>query len=386
MGLISKTVKVKWHPKTKKHYEELGYIYTKMGDEFKVKVEDLTNGSGIKILYQCDSCKDNFECQFDSFNRRIIKSKETYCQKCFVRLFGTKKSNKTKLKNSKSFAQKLIEEYGDNALELYWDYDKNTVDPWEISYGSHKKVWIICQEKDYHGSYEIECKNFINGRRCPYCNGKKIHILDSLGQYIIDNYGEEFLWKIWSDKNNTSPFEVAPNSNKKYWWDCPDDKHEGYERSCNESYGANFRCPMCTNERKESIIEEKTRLYLEELGYEVRTEYRCSLIPINPKTSRPLPFDNEIILSNNKHLIIEVHGKQHYNIDLHKINSTKEESEIKLHNRKLYDRYKRIKCKQAGYEYLEIPYTAFRQKSEKYKKLIDNKIKEILNKSSDEIE
>ena len=49
-----------------------------------------------------------------------------------------------------------------------------------------------------------------------------------------------------------------------------------------------------------------------------------------------------------------------------------------LHQRKLYDRYKRIKCIQSGCEYLEIPYTAF-DKKETYKKLIDNKIKEILD-------
>ena len=45
--LITKTVKVKWNPKTRKHYESLGYEYTKIGDEFEVKVDDLTKGSNI---------------------------------------------------------------------------------------------------------------------------------------------------------------------------------------------------------------------------------------------------------------------------------------------------------------------------------------------------
>ena len=57
MGLISKTVKIKWSPRTKKHYEELGYIYTKIGDEFEVKVEDLTKGSNEKVECFCDNCK-----------------------------------------------------------------------------------------------------------------------------------------------------------------------------------------------------------------------------------------------------------------------------------------------------------------------------------------
>ena len=76
-------------------------------------------------------------------------------------------------------------------------------------------------------------------------------------------------------------------------------------------------------------------------------------------------------MENGKHLIIEVHGEQHYKIG----NYTKTKEE--LQQRKLIDRYKRIKCIQSGYEYLELPYIAF-DNEETYKKLIDDKIKEIL--------
>ena len=158
------------------------------------------------------------------------------------------------------------------------------------------------------------------------------------------------------------------------WWNCPDGKHEPFKRSCNQSYHLDFRCPECVKERKESIIEEKTKIYLEELGYEVKTEHNCTIRPINPKTKNLLPFDNEIILENGEHLIIEVHGEQHYRVD-----GLYTKTQEDLNKRKLYDRYKRIKCIQAGYEYLEIPYTAF-DKKETYKDLIDNKIKEILEK------
>ena len=58
---------------------------------------------------------------------------------------------------------------------------------------------------------------------------------------------------------------------------------------------------------------------------------------------------------------------------------TKEEAEKELHYQQVKDRYKRIKCIQAGYEYLEIPYWTFND-SNKYKKLIDDKIKEIVDK------
>ena len=236
-------------------------------------------------------------------------------------------------------------------------------------------MWFKCNEHPEHKSELKSIQNFTKGQEgsmnCKQCN--------SMGQYIIDNYGEEFLWSVWSDKNIISPFEIAPRSRKKLWWNCPDNKHESFKRSCDSSVRYEFRCPDCIKEREESILEEKTKIYLEQLGYEVFTEYYCSLTPINPKTKRPLPFDNEIVLENEKHLIIEVHGEQHYDTHLYetRYNYTKDKAKYKLHERKLYDRYKRIKCIQAGYEYLEIPYTAF-DKKDSYKKLIDNKIKEIV--------
>ena len=56
---------------------------------------------------------------------------------------------------------------------------------------SNKKVWIKCQEKDYHVPYLISCDNFIDGCRCPYCAGMKIHPKDSFAQWGIDNFGND---------------------------------------------------------------------------------------------------------------------------------------------------------------------------------------------------
>ena len=50
-----------------------------------------------------------------------------------------------------------------------------------------------------------------------------------------------------------------------------------------------------------------------------------------------------------------------------------------LHYTKVKDRYKRMYAKHMGYEYLELPYTAFEGKNkEQYKQMIDDKIKNIL--------
>ena len=350
MGLITKVVKVKWVTKTKKHYESLGYKYTKMYDEFEAKVEDLSKGSEIKLKCICDNCKKELNWSYKVYKKCVRQNGETYCKKCAKQLFGGEKMRQTKLKNGKSFEQWCKENDRQDALDR-WDYELNDCKPNEIGYASNGKYWFKC---DKHKEHKSELKN-ISG----FTSHKELGAMDcyqckSIGQFIIDNYNGDFLNSIWSTKNKNSPFNYGKGSGQKVWWRCLEGIHEDYKRNCNSASMYNFRCPNCTKERTESFIEEKTRIYLEELGHTVLCEYDCSIIPINPKTKRSLPFDNEIILKNGKHLIIEVHGEQHYNTHLYetRFKLNKEMAEDKLHQRKLYDRYKRLIAKINKYEYL----------------------------------
>ena len=453
MGLISKSAMVKWNGANKKHYESLGYVFTKIGDEFEVRVEDLTKGSITKVKCKCDGCGKNLYWAYNDYNHIVKRNGNTYCQTCGNNIYHrgthfsksfyqwcvendrfdaierwdyelnncspkdiTYQTNKkycfkcdvhpehhSELKNifsltggrdgsikcnqCNSIAQYILDNFKDKDLYDIWDKDKNVdLNPWEVRRGSNKKIWVKCQENDYHGSYETTCFSFTEGKRCPYCNNKKIHPKDSLGQYIIDNYGECFLHNIWSDKNNISPFTVSPHSNKKVWWKCQEGEHKDYLRTCNDSFRFEFRCPKCVGVRKGSIIEKKAKKHLEKIGYKVLTEHDCTVRPINPKTKMPMPYDNEIILSNKKHLIIEVHGEQHYDARFYRtmLCITSEEAEEKLKQRKLYDRYKKAYAEHFNYEYLELPYWSFEGKNKDlYKQMIDNKIKEILEKEED---
>ena len=453
MGLVSKTVMVKWNGKTRRYYESLGYSFTKIGDEFEVSVDDLQKKSTAKVECKCDGCGKELDWTYATYNDYVRDCGSTYCRTCGGNLYRSGRafsksfynwciennrqdillrwdydlnecspndvnygSNKKywfkcnkhpyhhselkmidsitsgkegciACKQCNSIAQYIIDNFPNKDLYDVWDKDKNgEINPWSISRGSRsKKYWFICQEKDYHGSYEMRCNDFNRGHRCPYCsnNHGKVHPKDSLGQYIIDNYNEEFLHNIWSEKNNISPFKLSRNSSKRVWWKCQEDSHKDYMRECNASFKAEFRCPKCVAEMKESIIEKKTKSYLEELGFHVLTEYECSIRAVNPKNKYPMPYDNEITLYNGKHLIIEVHGDQHY--DAHYYTTLNKcsykEAEEKLKQRKLYDRYKKYIAWKNNYEYLEIPNMAFRGKNKDlYKQMIDNKIKEILEK------
>ena len=155
----------------------------------------------------------------------------------------------SKIHPKDSFGQMLVDEYG--SLEVIWDFKKNgDLDPFELSKNSHKKVWMKCLEKDYHGSYKISCALFVRGSRCGYCAGKIIHTKDSFAQYHIDNTDKDFLEKYWSNKNAVNPFNIAPNSNKvKVWIKCQEkDYHEDYEIKCN-SFTQGNRCLCCAGKK-----------------------------------------------------------------------------------------------------------------------------------------
>lgn len=275
-----------------------------------------------------------------------------------------------------SFAQWGINNLGEDFLEKYWDYDKNIINPWHIGYGSGKYIYIKCIYKEYHGSYKVKCNSFTSKipKGCPYCSHwhGKVHYFDSLGAIYPE------VLNIWSNKNIKSPFEYSIYSTKEVWWVCENNKHENYYRSINISTKCSFRCPCCSNESSESILQEKVRLYIENLNYIILHEHQCSIILTHPKNKRPLPFDNEI---KELKLIIEVHGIQHYqsnrwnNLQAKQHNTT---SEYELHMQQIRDRYKRIFAKKRGYFYLEIPYWVD-DKEETWKKLINNKIQDITN-------
>lgn len=450
MGLINKTVQLKWSPNIKKYYESIGYSFTKMGDTFEVNIEDLTKGSSVTVYVKCDgiNCKNSCakEIKWQNFIKQVKDDGKYYCKKC-IKVFTKYKMIETRIKNGKSFEQWCIENnrqdilerwdydlndcipsevtykskkkfwfkcplqihksemkgiqdftsgniksidckacnsfaqwgidnFGEDFLSKYWDYEKNiNVNPWNILKCSHTNVLIRCQEKIYHGSYEITCNAFVNGVRCSFCGNFKVHFLDSLGTLYPE------VLEVWSTKNKKTPYEYSPFSMELVYWKCPNNKHEDYKREIATSNQCEFRCPECVRERDESFLQEKVRLYLNTLNYTILHEDQCSIFVQNPKIKNKwgkMLFDNEI---KELKLIIEVHGIQHYKISVFHYLQAKHNNtipEYELHYQKLKDRYKRIYAKSKGYEYLEIPYWAD-DKKETWKDLIINKIISITN-------
>lgn len=146
------------------------------------------------------------------------------------------------MENRKS--RKLISGVNDLAtvypeILKFWDYEKNTVEPHQLSYGTGMVVSWKCS---LNHSWKTTPKDIARGRKCPYCTNKKI----LKGFNDLATQKSELL-EFWDfEKNQISPYEVGIGSAKKAWWIC----------SLNHSWftviryvvnGA--RCPFCSSNK-----------------------------------------------------------------------------------------------------------------------------------------
>lgn len=86
--LITKTIKIKLAPITKKHYELLGYEFIK-NKEIEIPVEHLPKSSGKKVAVMCSGeCGEVKEIQYYSYLRSIENSHtgRYCCKKCFSKI------------------------------------------------------------------------------------------------------------------------------------------------------------------------------------------------------------------------------------------------------------------------------------------------------------
>lgn len=94
--IVSKFVKTFWSPSNKKHYESLGYKYTKMGNKLKVKIKDLLPCSKVKIKVKCPECLQIRQMLYSNY----YKKKSTVCFVCKKKKSRKKKGEEDKKERS----------------------------------------------------------------------------------------------------------------------------------------------------------------------------------------------------------------------------------------------------------------------------------------------
>ena len=167
--------------------------------------------------------------------------------------------------------KKVIKGYTDlqttnPVLASEWNYEKNNgLTPKEVSSGSDRKVWWICENMH---EWQATISSRAQGADCPYCaNQKAIKGFNDL-QTINPTLARE--WN-YEKNNELTPLDIMPNSNKKVWWICK----KGHEWQATVSHRNNGRgCPICSSERKTSFPEYALVFYLKKYGIDVIHSYK----------------------------------------------------------------------------------------------------------------
>ena len=87
MLVKNQKVKMNWNGSIRKYYVEKGYPFTKIGDEFEVKIEDLAPKSQKYVLVSCDYCGIPFMRRYSNYNTRkekYGKDDKDCCDDCRV--------------------------------------------------------------------------------------------------------------------------------------------------------------------------------------------------------------------------------------------------------------------------------------------------------------
>ena len=311
----------------------------------KLKPDEVGFGSKIKYYFKCPR----------GLHESELKN---------IGTFTGGQDGSVKCNQCNSFAQHLLDTYGESGIIDYWDYEENNklgINPWLIDKCANKdKIYIKCQEKDYHNSYPIRCHRFVRGDRCPYCINHKVHPLDSLGK-ILEDKG---LLDIWSDKNKKSPYEYSPHSEKSVYWKCHNNKHNDYIRSIKESNVNNFNCPKCTNYKGEKEIDEIL------MKFDIPHDSQHIFKDLKGIGGGYLKFDVPVFWDKEKtklRILIEYDGVFHFRWIKSLIK--KEEYERTLQ----HDIRKNLYCAENNIQLIRIPYWEF-DNIEKYLRyyLIEN--------------
>ena len=121
------------------------------------------------------------------------------------------------------------------ALMKEWDFQKNKINPSNITPGSSKKAWWKCSKGH---SWEVAIYYRTKGSNCIYCSGKKA----GYGNDLESNFPA--LMKEWDfSKNFILPSEITKYSNKKAWWKCS--KGHSWESAVSSRTYSKSNCPYC---------------------------------------------------------------------------------------------------------------------------------------------
>ena len=117
-----------------------------------------------------------------------------------------------------------------------WHPKKNKITAQEITAGSNKKAWWIC-EKGHEWEANIAARNSGNG--CPYCSNR----LAGYGNSLAD-HSAHLIHEIDFNRSNVDPTKIPAGSAQKLWWTC--DRGHSYEAPVRRRTMTGSGCRFCS--------------------------------------------------------------------------------------------------------------------------------------------
>lgn len=249
-----------------KHFESLGYeipkykdkqgnLKIKKGTKMLVRVEDLPDGSNVKVTKICDEINCGKHTTNITYSSILSQRKKTNgtdrCQKCAI-VYANKilKENIPYERSLEYFAKEnnkgyLLEEYS----------SKNTLPPEKIFRASNDSYFWNCNKCGSEFTQNANTRTCY-GCGCPYCSGMKVNETNSLLSINPEIATE------WHPTKNgdLTPSGIHYYSNKYVWWKCIEG-HE-WEAIVETRTQRNYGCPTCAEPKGEKRI----RKWLKENG------------------------------------------------------------------------------------------------------------------------
>jgi len=157
--LISEKVETKWNSRTKKHYEEKGYLYTTMGDTIVVNVFDLKDNSMVYVDVQCDYCNKIYQVMW-SHRTKFIKDNPNHKDCCLI--CTPKKAKET-----------ILEKYGVDNI-MYLDEFKDKIKQTNLNRYGVENVFQSEEIKDKIKQVNLEQYGVESYTQTQECKDKKI--------------------------------------------------------------------------------------------------------------------------------------------------------------------------------------------------------------------
>lgn len=225
MLIQNQIIKVKWHPSNKKYYENLGYEYTKIGDEFNVKLKDLTKGSKAYVDVKCDYCGEIFKRKYLNYNHQYTPELGDACDKC--KNIKTQKSN--------------IKKYGVNNVLVLDEVKEKIKNTCIKNYGvDHCSKSELCKEKAKQTSLE---------RYGVSSYTKTEEYKEKTIKTNLEKYGVEHHMKLEESKNKSRKTSLEKYGTEFYTQ--TEEYKKRKKKTCLEKYGVEY--PVQNEKIKEKI-------------------------------------------------------------------------------------------------------------------------------------